>query len=129
MKFLSTSFVLFASLAACATEKPDLDPETIDAIDINEGKEDSLRFPTLKGTLGMGDSTNGRVTPAKSYHAWDFTYDGQPGKVRLDARSTAGRDLVLAAYRRTGNTWVRKAWNDDCGDGSLNSCITLPSTA
>ncbi|MDB4962934.1 MAG: Kazal-type serine protease inhibitor domain protein [Myxococcales bacterium] len=129
MKLFSTSLVLLASLAACATEKPDLDPSTIDAIDINEGKEDSLRFPTLKATLGMGEATTGRVTPAKSYHAYDFTYDGQPGKVRLDATSTAGRDLVLAAYRRTGSAWVLKAWNDDCGDGSLNSCITLPSTA
>ena len=129
MKSLSTSLVLLTSLAACATEKPDLDPSTIDAIDINEGKEDSLRFPSLKGTLGMGASTTGRVTPAKSYHAYDFTYDGTPGKVRLDARSTAGRDLVLAAYRRTGSAWVLKAFNDDCGDGTLNSCITLPSTA
>ncbi len=125
-----TSFVLLASLAACATEKPDLDPTALDSIDINEeGKDDSFRYPTLKGTLGMGDSTTGRVTPQKSFHAYDFTYAGQAGLVRLDAKSTAGRDLVLAAYRRTGNLWVRVAFNDDCGDGSLNSCIALPSTA
>ncbi len=127
MKSLSTRFVLLAALAACATEKPDLDPTSIDAIDINEGKEDSLRFPTLKGTLGVGDSTTGRVTPAKSYHAYDFTYAGPPGNLRLDARSTAGRDLVLVAYGRSGSSWVLEAWNDDCGDGSLNSCLTLPA--
>ena len=129
MKSLAPRFALLASLAACATDKPDLDASTIDAIDINEGKEDSLRFPTLKGTLGMGDSTTGRVSKQRSYHAYDFTYEGQPGLVRLDLKSTAGRDLVLAAYRRTGNTWVLETWNDDCGDGSLNSCIALPSTA
>lgn len=129
MNSLAPSFALLASLAACATDKPDLDSSTIDAIDINEGKEDSLRFPTVKGTLGMGDSTTGRVSKQRSYHAYDFTYEGQPGLVRLDAKSTAGRDLVLAAYRRTGNTWALETWNDDCGDGSLNSCIALPSTA
>ncbi len=129
MKPLLTRFVLLASIAGCATDKPDLDPSTIDAIDINEGKEDSLRFPTAMGTLGMGDSATGRVTPAKSYHAYDFTYDGEPGTVRLDARSTAGRDLVLASYRRTGSSWVLQAWNDDCDAGTLNACISLPSTA
>jgi hypothetical protein len=36
---------------------------------------------------------------------------------------------VLAAYKRVGNRWVLQDWNDDCGDGSLNSCIALPSTA
>ncbi len=129
MKSLCTSLFLLTSLAACATQKPDLDPTAIDAIDVNEGKEDSLRFPTLKGTLGMGDETTGRVSPARSYHAYDFTYDGQAGLVRLDAKSTAGRDLVLAAYRRTSGRWVLQDWNDDCGDGSLNSCLALPSTA
>ncbi len=77
----------------------------------------------------MGQESTGRVTPAHSFHAYDFTYDGQPGLVRLDAKSTAGRDLVLAAYRRTSNRWVLQDWNDDCGDGSLNSCLALPSTA
>ncbi|MDQ3364464.1 MAG: hypothetical protein M3680_03455 [Myxococcota bacterium] len=119
--------VLLASLAACATDKADLDPTAIDAIDINEGKEDSLRFPTLKGTLALGNSITGRVTPGKSYHAYDVTYAGAPGSVRLDARSTAGRDLVLVAYARTSSSWVLAAWNDDCGDGSLNSCLTLPT--
>jgi len=130
MKSLSTSFVLLTSLAACATDKPDLDPTALDAIDVNEeGKDDSFTFPTFKGALGMGDSTTGRVTPAKAFHAYDFTYAGQPGLVRLDAKSTAGRDLFLAAYRRTGNKWTLQTWNDDCGDGSLNACIALPSTA
>ncbi len=129
MKSLTTSFVLLASLAACATEKPDLDPTTIDAIDINEGKEDSLRFPTLKGSLGMGDTITGRVSKQRSYHAYDFTWTGGPALVRLDLKSTAGRDLVLVAYRRVGNSWLLDMWNDDCGDGSLNSCIALPSTA
>jgi hypothetical protein len=132
MKLLAPRLALLVSLvsiAACAADKPDLDPSSIDAIDINEGKEDSLRFPTLKGSLGMGDSITGRVSKAKSYHAYDFTYEGQPGLVRLDAKSTAGRDLVLAAYRRTSSAWVLVTWNDDCGDGTLNSCIALPSTA
>ncbi|MBA3395826.1 MAG: hypothetical protein H0T89_24490 [Deltaproteobacteria bacterium] len=118
---------MLASLAACATEKPDIDPTTIDAIDINESKGDSLRFPTLKGMLGVGDSTTGRVSPAKSYHAYDFTYAGAPGNLRLDARSTTGRDLVLVAYARSGPRWVLSTWNDDCGDGTLNSCLTLPT--
>jgi hypothetical protein len=129
MKSLTTSFVLLVSLAACATEKADLDPSTIDSIEINGGKEDSLKLPTLKGTMHMGDSTDGRVTPQKSFHAYDFEQTGAPALVRLDAKSTAGRDLVLAAYRKNGNAWVLKAWNDDCGDGSLNSCIALPTTA
>ena len=77
----------------------------------------------------MGDEVTGRVTPQHSFHAYDFTWTGGAALVRLDAKSTAGRDLVLAAYRKNGNAWVLKAWNDDCGDGSLNSCIALPSTA
>ncbi len=125
---MNVRFALLASLAACAAEKVDLDPSSINAIDINEGKEDSLRFPTVKGTLAMGQSTTGRVSKAKSYHAYDFSYDGAPGQVRVDARSTAGRDLVLAAYRRSGSTWVLDTWNDDCGDGTLNACLALPST-
>jgi hypothetical protein len=129
MKSVSTGLVLLAALTACATQKPDLDPSAVDAIDINEGKDDSLRFPTLKGQLAMGATATGRLTPSRSYHAYDFTYAGQPGKVRLDVRAAAGRDPVLAAYRRSGSYWVLQAWNDDCGDGTLNSCITLPSTA
>jgi hypothetical protein len=125
MKYASIGFVL---LVACASEKADLDPTSIDAIDINEGKEDSLRFPTLKGTLDVGASVTGRVTPAKSYHAYDFTYAGAPGTIRLDARSTAGRDFVLAAYRRVGNTWLLETWNDDCGDGTLDACLELPTS-
>lgn len=128
MKSASLRFVLLAGLAACASEKIDLDPTSIDAIDINEGKEDSLRFPTVKGTLAMGESTTGRVSKAKSYHAYDFTYGGAPGQVRIDARSTAGRDLVLAAYRRDGSRWVLDTWNDDCDAGTLNACLTLPSS-
>jgi hypothetical protein len=125
----SISFALLASLAACASDKTDLDATSLESIEINGGKEDSLKAPTVKGTLALGESATGRVTPAKSFHAYDFTYAGAPGSIRFDARSTAGKDLVLAAYRRTGNTWALETWNDDCGDGTLNSCLTLPSSA
>ncbi len=130
MKSLTTSFVLLVSLAACTSEhdKADLDVASVESIEV-DGKEDSFRFPTLKGALGMNQSASGRVTVAKSFHAYDFTWTGGAALVRLDARSAQGSDLVLAAYRRNGNAWVLKAWNDDCGDGSLNSCLALPSTA
>lgn len=129
MKLATTSFVLLASLVGCASnDKADLDVSSIESIEINEGKEDSLKHPTFKGALALGDSATGRLTASKSYHAYDFTYEAAPGSVRYDARSTAGRDMVLAAYRRSGNTWVLETWNDDCGDGTLNSCLTLPSS-
>jgi hypothetical protein len=132
MKSASSCFALFASLvsvAACATEKSDLDPSSIDAIDINEGKDDSLRFPTVKGSLNLGDSTTGRVTPAKAYHAYDFNYEGAAGTVRLDATSTAGRDFVVAAYRRTSSSWTLVDWNDDCDATTLNACLSVATTA
>lgn len=129
MKLASTSFVLLASLVGCATnDKADLDPSSISAIEI-DSKEDSLKSPTFKRALALGESATGRVTASKSYHAYDFTYAAAaPGEVRFDAKSSAGRDMVLAAYRRTGNRWKLETFNDDCDDGTLNSCITLPSS-
>lgn len=124
----ATSFALAVALAACASEKTDLDPGAINSIDVNEAKEDSFRFPTLKGALAMGESVNGRVTQGKSFHAYDFTYEGAAADVRLDATSTAGRDLVVAAYRRTSTSWVLESWNDDCDDTTLNACLTLSTT-
>jgi hypothetical protein len=129
MKSASLGFVLFATVTACATEKSDLDASSIDAIDINEGKDDSLRFPTLKGTLDMGGSAAGRVTPAKAYHAYDFTYEGAAGTVRLAATAAAGRDFVVAAYRRGTSSWNLVDWNDDCDATTLNPCLSLPATA
>jgi len=116
-------------VAACASEaKAPLDDSALDAIDI-DGKEDSLRSPTVKGAMEMGGVTTSRVTRARSFHAYDYTYTGQQGLVRLDARNAAGEDLIVAAYRRTGSSWKLAAWNDDCGDGSLNACLALPATA
>ncbi len=37
MNTLCTSLVLLTSLAACASDKRDLDPSSIDAIDVNGG--------------------------------------------------------------------------------------------
>ena len=123
--WLSASCVI----AACASEdKTPLDESALDAIDV-EGKDDSLRSPTLKGAMAMGDVATSRVTRTRSFHAYDYTYAGQQGLVRLDARNMAGEDLIVAAYRRTGTTWKLAAWNDDCGDGSLNACLALPATA
>ena len=131
MKLASISFVLLASLVGCAsnTEKADLDATSIESIEINEGKEDSLRHPTFKGAVALGAYVSGTLTPGKSYHAYDFTYDAAAaGTVRFDAHSAEGSDLVLAAYRRSGNRWLLQTWNDDCDGGTLNSCLTLPSS-
>lgn len=122
------SFALFASLAACASDKPDLDPTSIDAIDI-DGKDDSLRAPTVKGSVTTGASKTGRVTPAKSYHAWDFTNDGGPATVRIDVRSPSGRDLVVAVYRRNASSWSLVDWNDDCDTSTLDACLSLATDA
>lgn len=130
MKTASISFALLASLVgACATEdKTALDPAAIESIEI-DGKDDSLKAPTVKGTLVLGETASGRVTPAKSYHAFDFQYEvAVAGSVRFDARSSNGKDLILAAYKRTGNTWQLATWNDDCEDGTLNSCVTLQTS-
>jgi len=128
MKPLFASFVLVASVAGCA-DKSELDSTSIDSIDVNEGKEDSLRYPTVIGAVEMATTTTGKVTPAKAFHAYNFTYAGAAGTVRLDARSATGRDLVLAAYRKNGSTWKLQSWNDDCDDTTLNSCLELAATA
>ena len=122
------SFALLASVGACAADKTDLDASSIDAIEI-DGKDDSLRAPTVKGSVAMGAAVTGRVTQGKAYHAWDFEYAGAPGSVRIDATSPTGKDFVVAAYRHTGSRWALEAWNDDCGDGSLNACLSLPTSA
>lgn len=124
------SLVLFTSLVGCGTEKPALDPSALDAIDVNElGKDDSFTRPTVKGSIGMNETANSRVTRTRSFHAYDYTYTGQSGLSRLDVRSAVGDDLFLVAYKKVGNLFVLQAYNDDCGDGSLNACLALPTTA
>lgn len=125
-----TAWILLGcSLAACATDGKDpIDPTAIEAIQVG-GKDDSLYAPTLKGEIAMGESRNGRVTRTRGYHAYDYTYVGDAGLVRLDARSAVGADLAMVAYRLNGNFWTLVDWNDDCGDGSLNACLAMPATA
>lgn len=121
--------LFLCSLVACAG-KPELDPTALDAIDVNDaGKEDSFRRPTVKGAIGMHDTRTGRVTRTRAFHAYDFTAGAQSELVRLDARSAVGDDMFLLAYRRAGAFWVLADYNDDCGDGSLNACLALPTTA
>ncbi len=125
------SFALLAAcaLGACAEDsKAPVDDGSISAIDV-DGKEDSLRSPTFKGEVAMDDVVSGRVTRTRAYHAYDYTYTGTSGLVRLDARNVVGDDLAMVAYRRTGNAWRLVDWNDDCGDGSLNACLAMPATA
>lgn len=127
---LSSTLLFTTLIAACGTEKPALDSSALEQIDINDaGKEDSFRRPTVKGSLGMNETANGRVTRGKAFHAYDYTYTGQSGLSRLDVRSAVGEDMFLVAYRRVGNFWVLADYNDDCGDGSLNACLALPTTA
>jgi len=121
---------LCSVLASCGTEKPSLDPTALDSIDVNEaGKDDSFRRPTVKGSIGMRETVTGRVTRKKAFHAYDFTADAQPALVRLDVRSAVGEDTFLVAYRRIGPVFVLAGYNDDCGGGSLNACLALPTTA
>lgn len=116
-------------VGACADGKPDLDPTALDAIDVNEsGKEDSFRRPTVKGPIAMRDTVTARVTRSRAFHAYDFTAGATDELVRLDVRSP-GKDMFLVAYRRVGPVFVLAAYNDDCGDGSLNACLALPTTA
>ncbi|MBA2542143.1 MAG: hypothetical protein H0V17_21055 [Deltaproteobacteria bacterium] len=122
--------LFISSLVIGCAGKPELDPSALDAIDVNEaGKDDSFRRPTVKGPIGMNDAVTGRVTRTRSFHAYDFTAGAQSELVRLDVRSAVGEDLFLLAYRRSGNFWVLADYNDDCGDGSLNACLALPTTA
>ncbi|MFN0248940.1 MAG: Kazal-type serine protease inhibitor domain-containing protein [Kofleriaceae bacterium] len=116
------------SFAACANEKPTLDESSLSAFDIDDAKEDSLKSPTFKGTVEMGSVANGRVTKTKAFHAYDYTYEGQSGLVRLDLKSVVGDDLFLAAYKRKNNKWQFVKLNDDCGDGTLNSCMFVDAT-
>lgn len=127
VRFLS--FVALCSVAACADTKPTLDESSLDAFDVNDAKEDSLKAPTVKGSVDMGSVVTGRVTKTKAFHAYDYTYAGQSGLVRLDLKSTAGNDLFLAAYQRKANKWQFVKLNDDCGDGTLNSCMFVDATA
>lgn len=130
MSFAYRAVLLSTLLAGCGAEKPAVDASALDLIDVNDaGKEDSFLRPTVKGSLGMNETANGRVTRSKAFHAYDYTYTGQSGLSRLDVRSAVGEDMFLVAYRKTGNFWVLQAYNDDCGDGSLNACLALPTTA
>ena len=98
MTSLTRALLLSTLVAACGAEKPALDPSALDQIDINgTGKEDSFRFPTNKGSLGMNEAANGRVTRTRAFHAYDYTYTGQSGLTRLDVRSTVGEDMFLVA--------------------------------
>lgn len=114
----------------CAGDKPSVGASDLDAIDINEtGKEDSFRRPTLKGPIAMNETVTSRVTRSRAFHAYNFTAGAEAELVRIDARSAVGEDLFLAAYRKAGSVWVLADFNDDCGDGSLNACLALPTTA
>jgi hypothetical protein len=126
MSRLLTAFAL-CSLVACADTKPTIDEASLDLIDV-EGKADSLTSPTFKGEVFMGSSSTGHVTKSRAYHAYDFTYAGQSGLVRLDLKNYAGEDMFLATYKRKNNHWQLVKYNDDCGDGSLNSCMFVDAT-
>ncbi len=128
VRSLSLSLVAVCSVAACADQKPVFDESSLTAFDIDDAKEDSLRSPTFKGTVSMGSVVTGRVTRAKAFHAYDYTYEGTSGLVRLDLKSYDGDDLFLAAYKRKNNRWNFVKLNDDCGDGSLNSCMFIDAT-
>jgi hypothetical protein len=126
MSRLLTAFAL-CSIVGCADTKPAIDESTLDLIDV-EGKADSLTSPTYKGEVFMGSVANGHVTKSRAYHAYDFTYAGHSGLVRLDLKSAVGEDMFLATYKRKNNKWQLVKYNDDCGDGSLNSCMFFDAT-
>ena len=135
MKLFNVSAVLTLStaacLAACATDesKVPVGDDAVAAIDVDEAKDDSLSRPTRMGEIAMGADAAGSLTRRVAFHAYDFTYAGTSGQVRLDVIGERRTDAAVVAYKKNGRRWSRIGFNDDCDAGTRDACLTFDAGA
>ena len=81
-----------------------------------------------RGELALCDWSSEQLTERMPYHFWTFWTPGCDDAL-VDLASRAGDDTFLLLYRQVGRSWQLVARNDDCYEGTLNSCIEGPLEA
>ena len=76
----------------------------------------------FQGELAACDWAGGDLSGRSPYHFWSFSTDGCDDLL-VDLASRAGDDTYLLLYRQQGAAWRLIARNDDCTEGTLNSCF------
>jgi Kazal-type serine protease inhibitor domain len=129
MKTTWTVAMAMAVLAAagCADQKDPVTQAQLDAVDVNESKEDSLTRPTGMGEIAIGDSLEGDLLLHSAYHAWSFL-PTVATRVKVEATAAAPGDMYLIVYKKSGSRFTRVTSNDDCSASTYNSCLTLSVT-
>ncbi len=76
----------------------------------------------FQGELALCDWSSAALTERNAYHYWTFETDGCDD-VLVDLASREGGDTYVLLYEQVGRAWRLIDRNDDCYDGTLNSCI------
>jgi len=119
-------------VAACAaepgSEAKDGEVLMTEELELRRGDRADARG-AVQGELPWCEVQERRLTAAAPYHTWTFTTEAGCGDTFVDLASRAGDDTYVLLYRATRRGWQLVAQNDDCGSGTLNSCIQQPLDA
>lgn len=121
MKNILSIALLGALAGACAPDYFDKDG-ALEHTELAATADSSSDGGPFRGELALCDWSSDALTERTAYHFWSFETDGCDD-VLVDLASRAGDDTYVLLYQQVGRRWRLIDRNDDCYDGTLNSCI------
>jgi hypothetical protein len=117
-RFLTAA--LICALCGCAAATP----KTGEVGEPSDGRYDSFREPTDKGTLVLGDELVAELSDEEQFHAFHFELSG-PAEVRLQSKDAGEPELdtVFYLYRQQSHGWGSYIDKDDDGGDAYFSRI------
>ncbi len=121
MKNILSIALLGALAGACAPDYFDKDGE-LETTELAVHADSSADGGPFRGELALCDWSADALTERTAYHFWTFETEGCDD-VLVDLASREGDDTYVLLYQQVGRAWRLIESNDDCYDGTLNSCI------
>ncbi|MBO6934226.1 MAG: hypothetical protein JJ863_04605 [Deltaproteobacteria bacterium] len=121
MKNILSIALLGALAGACAPDYFDKDGE-LEHTELAATADSSADGGPFRGELALCDWSADALTERTAYHFWTFETEGCDD-VLVDLASREGDDTYVLLYQQVGRAWRLIDRNDDCYDGTLNSCI------
>ncbi|HJL50247.1 MAG TPA: Kazal-type serine protease inhibitor family protein, partial [Polyangiaceae bacterium LLY-WYZ-15_(1-7)] len=123
-------FTLCLALVGCAAQPAKDGGElTTTELELRRGGAADSANPIDQGALAWCDWVDGELSRRAPYHLWTFSTEAGCDDLLVDLASREGFDTYALLYRvvpaaHGGRpSYELVATNDDCYDGTLNSCI------